>query len=155
MKKSDVWSIGICGYMLVTGYVPFSGNTMKEVLENIVRRKKEGLPFPKNSNLTKECIDFLDRMLCINSKKRLSAEEALKHPFITGYVPMEKLVDPESPDLSMVTDFSSVLNDLNMDNVELNENIPESESTPALDRSTLDKSSASDLDTELTSSSED
>ena len=153
LKKSDMWSIGICGYVLATGCVPFTGNTMKEVFENIFRRQRDGLGFPKNSNLTKECIDFLDRLLSFDSKARLSAEEALKHPFITGCIHVEKMVDFESPDDSMETDSSSISDDLNMENEELKENIPESESAPASDRASLDKSSASD--TELTSSSED
>ena len=159
LKKSDMWSIGVCGYVLVTGYIPFSGDTMKAVMGNIKRRKREGLRFPKGSNLKKECIDFLDRLLCINVKTRLTAEEALRHPFITGYVPVKTLVDPQSPDESMVTESSSISDDMNMDNVELKENIPESESAPSSDGrsdgASLNRSSTSDMDTELTSSSED
>ena len=44
---------------------------------------------------------------------------------------------------------------LSSGNRELMEKIPESESAPASDRASLDKSYASDMDTEWTSSGED
>ena len=149
LKKSDMWSIGVCSYVLVTGYIPFSGNTMKEVLRNIHCREREGLRFPDNCNLKRECRDFLDRLLCIDVKARATAEEALKHPFITGSGRMVKLTDPDDS-----ADLRSSDDHLSINNSELKENIFESESSPSGDSATSNRSSGSSVDTELTSSSE-
>ena len=151
LKKSDMWSIGVCCYVLVTGYIPFSGNTMKEVLANIKRHKKDGVRFPKYCNLKKDCIDFVDRLLCFDVEARLTAHKALKHPFIAGSVHARKLLDD-----SIEADDSSNSNDpyqLNVNNWEMNENVPEA--TPTPDQASLNRSSGSGVDTDLMSSIED
>ena len=128
LKKSDVWSIGVCCYVLVTGYIPFSGNTMEEVLENIKRHKKDGLRLPKNCKLKKHCIDFMKRLLCFDVETRLTADEALKHPFITGSVRAENSIDDSNSSDNML------------------------EATPTPHLSSLYRSSGFYVDTELMSS---
>ena len=135
LKKSDVWSLGICSYILLTGCIPFTGNTMVEVLQNIHCRNNQGLRTPNNCHLKRECIDLLNRLLCIDVEARMSAKQALKHPFITGSVATDNLVDYESLDLddSMEADISSVSDDdggLILHHMKLKENTPDYEYVP-------------------------
>jgi len=81
LKKSDMWTIGVIAYVLVTGRPPFWGRENKEIIRKIVRGN---VRFPSTIKLSDQCKDFI---LCLLQKppdKRLSAAEALKHGWITG-----------------------------------------------------------------------
>jgi serine/threonine protein kinase len=70
-KKSDMWSIGITCYMLLTGYTPF--NNKKEIMEKSLKFKN------KWSN---DCKDFLQCLLERNYIQRYTVNDALNHPWI-------------------------------------------------------------------------
>jgi len=150
LKKSDLWAVGVCTYVLLTRHIPFDGNTTKEVLRSINRRKTEGLRFPQKCFLKKESIDFVERLLCIDVEARLSAKEAMKHPFISGGAQCNKMSIP----LFVIKETDSNSNSDEMD-TEWKDNLPESLSVPLTDRNSLLDSSRSDVDTELFSCFDD
>mmetsp|Transcript_117545 Transcript_117545/g.333109 ORF Transcript_117545/g.333109 Transcript_117545/m.333109 type:complete len:569 (-) Transcript_117545:138-1844(-) len=76
----DLWSFGCVAFILVMGYMPFSG-TNKEVQKQI----SEGTYLRVETyweRLSKPLQDFLERLLVVNSEQRLSAQAALEHPWI-------------------------------------------------------------------------
>eukprot|EP00484_Ammonia_sp_Unknown_P029230 CAMPEP_0197025520 /NCGR_PEP_ID=MMETSP1384-20130603/5823_1 /TAXON_ID=29189 /ORGANISM="Ammonia sp." /LENGTH=550 /DNA_ID=CAMNT_0042454055 /DNA_START=134 /DNA_END=1786 /DNA_ORIENTATION=+ len=81
LKKSDMWTIGVIAYVLVTGRPPFWGRENKEIIRKIVRGN---VRFPTTIKLSDECKDFILSLLQKPPDKRLSASEALKHAWITG-----------------------------------------------------------------------
>jgi len=81
LKKSDMWTMGVIAYVLVTGRPPFWGRENKEIIRKIVRGN---VRFPSTIKLSDECKDFILALLQKPPDKRLSAAEALKHPWITG-----------------------------------------------------------------------
>jgi len=88
LKFSDVWSIGIIAYVLVTGQIPFSGSSTKGIFESILRKP---LIFPKNGeNLSKSFIDFCERVLTKSPHERLPIGEALNHPWMKERETSEK-----------------------------------------------------------------
>eukprot|EP01083_Nonionella_stella_P217174 779860_1 len=56
LKKSDMWTIGVIAYVLVTGRPPFWGRENKEIIRKIVRGN---VRFPSTIQLSDECQDFI------------------------------------------------------------------------------------------------
>jgi len=81
LKKSDMWTIGVIAYVLVTGRPPFWGRENKEIIRKIVRGN---VRFPSTIKLSDNCKDFILSLLKKSPDQRLSAADALKHPWITG-----------------------------------------------------------------------
>ncbi|XP_029430982.1 death-associated protein kinase 2 isoform X4 [Rhinatrema bivittatum] len=83
---ADMWSIGVITYILLSGASPFLGETKQETLANItaVNYEFDEEFFSNTSELAK---DFIRKVLVKDTRKRLTIQEALSHPWIT---PMDK-----------------------------------------------------------------
>ncbi|XP_009467951.1 PREDICTED: death-associated protein kinase 2 isoform X1 [Nipponia nippon] len=79
---ADMWSIGVITYILLSGASPFLGETKQETLANItaVNYEFDEEFFSNTSDLAK---DFIQKLLVKDTRKRLTIQEALSHPWIT------------------------------------------------------------------------
>uniref|UniRef100_A0A8C7E673 Death-associated protein kinase 2 n=1 Tax=Naja naja TaxID=35670 RepID=A0A8C7E673_NAJNA len=78
---ADLWSIGVITYILLSGASPFLGETKQETLANItaVSYEFDEEFFSHTSDLAK---DFIRKLLVKDTRKRLTIQEALRHPWI-------------------------------------------------------------------------
>jgi len=81
LKASDVWSVGVIAYVLMTGRPPFNGVNNPAIFSAIIKKK---VTFPSDVSLTKPFIDFVKHMLRKSPKQRYTVEQALNHPWVTG-----------------------------------------------------------------------
>ncbi|KAH8620660.1 Protein kinase domain [Trypanosoma vivax] len=80
-KPVDMWALGVMVYLMFTGEYPFYGRTQKEMTEAILKgsyNTKKG----KFSEGSAALRDFVSKLLEVDPSRRLSASEALKHPWI-------------------------------------------------------------------------
>jgi len=77
-KGVDMWSLGVITYFVLSGFPPFMGDQMQEVVEQIMTADYE-FPSPYWDNVTPEAKDFLKKLLVVEPTQRLSAEAALNH----------------------------------------------------------------------------
>lgn len=93
--EADMWSIGVITYILLSGASPFLGDTKQETLANItaVSYNFDEEFFSQTSELAK---DFIRKLLVKETRKRLTIQEALRHPWITPVDSQQAMVRRES-----------------------------------------------------------
>ena len=76
-KKSDMWSCGVILYTMVTGLLPWTRRNQVELFQQI-RNCQYRVP----AYVSPECSNLIKSLMNPDPEKRLSAEEALNHPFM-------------------------------------------------------------------------
>jgi len=81
LRATDVWSIGVITYVAMSRRPPFGGPTNKDIFTKILKYK---LKWPRNCKWSDELKDFLRRVIEKDTVKRMTLDEALQHPWISG-----------------------------------------------------------------------
>ncbi|KAK9791856.1 hypothetical protein WJX73_005295 [Symbiochloris irregularis] len=77
----DVWSAGVVLFMLLSGYSPFDDDDDHKVFQKI-RRGQCDVDDPIWKRISAPAKDLVAGMLMVNPKKRLTAQQALEHPWL-------------------------------------------------------------------------
>jgi calcium-dependent protein kinase len=88
--KSDMWSVGIIAFMLLTGKSPFKAvknmNQMRDYfasefnnISNLIRTSLD-----KVFSISADGVDFISKLLDTNPETRMSARDALGHKWLSG-----------------------------------------------------------------------
>jgi len=95
-KRCDLWSLGVMTYILLCGYPPFSGacgqkcgwsegGSCEECQMNLFDNIKDGhFVFPSRdwAHISGDAKDLITKLLVKDAKKRMSASELMKHPWL-------------------------------------------------------------------------
>ncbi|XP_074306769.1 CDPK-related kinase 7-like [Silene latifolia] len=93
--EADMWSIGVIAYILLCGSRPFWARTESGIFRAVLKADPsfDESPWP---SLSLEAKDFVKRLLNKDYRKRLTAAQALSHPWFSGYpdvkIPQDMIV---------------------------------------------------------------
>ncbi len=76
----DIWSMGVILYIMLCGYPPFEGDNNKEIFKRILQQKLDFDPDDWDI-ISLEAKDLIGRMLQKEPACRISAIDALNHPW--------------------------------------------------------------------------
>uniref|UniRef100_A0A3B4GCD0 Protein kinase domain-containing protein n=1 Tax=Pundamilia nyererei TaxID=303518 RepID=A0A3B4GCD0_9CICH len=78
---TDMWSVGVMAYVLLSGLNPFAAESTTKMIENITNCE---YVFDSEAfkDISLEAMDFVDRLLVKDRKLRMTAHEALEHPWL-------------------------------------------------------------------------
>jgi len=113
-ESCDMWSIGVIMFIIVFGFPPFHDNTNNpnryKSDQIIYDRVKKGFTpkvkpgygswFPADQPVSMACKDLIARLLRSDVAGRMTAEEAMSHPWLTGSAPVDKLKAPVDVDVN-------------------------------------------------------
>ncbi|XP_043860539.1 myosin light chain kinase family member 4 isoform X2 [Dromiciops gliroides] len=81
---TDMWSVGVIAYMLLSGLSPFLGDNDAETLSNILACSWD-LEEEEFQDISEEAKEFISKLLIKEKSWRISASEALKHPWLSDH----------------------------------------------------------------------
>jgi len=80
-REVDLWSVGVITYILLCGFPPFYAETVPEVFEQIMKAEYD---YPEEywNEISPEGKDFIDHLLVVDPKERMTAKQALEHKWL-------------------------------------------------------------------------
>lgn len=77
---ADVWAFGILLYLLMYGHYPYDAKHPRDIMVKILT---EQIQWQTKATLSKNALNFLKCLLEHNPKKRMTAKDALDHPWMS------------------------------------------------------------------------
>ena len=83
-QKADIWSMGVLVYTMVSGYLPFQGNSAADVFERI-KAGKYHFNHTEFNDVSDECKSLIKQLLEHDPNKRPTGTQVLQHPWFKKY----------------------------------------------------------------------
>eukprot|EP00276_Gloeochaete_wittrockiana_P003828 CAMPEP_0184646788 /NCGR_PEP_ID=MMETSP0308-20130426/3577_1 /TAXON_ID=38269 /ORGANISM="Gloeochaete witrockiana, Strain SAG 46.84" /LENGTH=459 /DNA_ID=CAMNT_0027077157 /DNA_START=65 /DNA_END=1441 /DNA_ORIENTATION=+ len=117
-KECDWWSLGAIMFEMVVGYPPFYADEPMGTCRKILNWRQT-LRFPDDCNLSPQCRDFIQRLLC-DAPNRLGTNgvhEIMEHAYFKG-VDWDRLRDAPAPYIPQVASSTDTSNFEHFDEVD-------------------------------------
>jgi len=105
-EKCDLWSCGVILYILLAARAPFEGKTDQEIMAKILTGKYD-MSIPQLSKISTEAKQFINNLLQKDPNKRITAEEAINHPWFKKMQIKEKLNTITSDKMQYISNLKS------------------------------------------------
>lgn len=86
-KPVDVWAMGVITYFLLCGYTPFDRESSIEEMQAIMNADYKFEPAEYWEGVSDTAKDFINKCLTIDPDRRMTAQQALEHPFLAVSTP--------------------------------------------------------------------
>uniref|UniRef100_A0A0N5AQN4 non-specific serine/threonine protein kinase n=1 Tax=Syphacia muris TaxID=451379 RepID=A0A0N5AQN4_9BILA len=80
---TDMWSVGVLTYILLSGLSPFGGESDEETLRN-VKNCDWNMDDPCFSKISDDAKDFIKKLLLLDPSSRMTVHQALEHPWLNS-----------------------------------------------------------------------
>ncbi|KAL7990335.1 hypothetical protein Chor_013765, partial [Crotalus horridus] len=100
-KPVDIWACGVILYILLVGYPPFWDEDQHKLYQQI-KAGAYDFPSPEWDTVTPEAKNLINQMLTINPAKRITADQALKHPWVCVTTINCRFYDAQTGDCGML-----------------------------------------------------
>ena len=90
-EKCDIWSCGVILYILVIGTYPFNGKDKDDIF-NKIQHGSYTFPSEFTKKSSAEIRNLIHQCLKVNPDERISAKDALNHPFFNLYETKEYFI---------------------------------------------------------------
>ena len=104
--KSDLWSVGIILYEMLTGYPPYKVKTIYNLIKSIDQNQ---IKLPKHISISDECYDLLFKLLVKEPENRIDWEHFFEHPWLLlNFTTESMIVENKMLDFSINESFPRI-----------------------------------------------
>ncbi|XP_058479215.1 serine/threonine-protein kinase 17A [Solea solea] len=93
---TDMWSVGVLVYVMLTGISPFLGEDKQETFLNISQLNVSYME-EELQHLDRAAVSFMQTLLCKNPQDRATAEQCLQHPWLQTSKSLKSQMTEEIP----------------------------------------------------------
>ncbi|KAF9116954.1 hypothetical protein BGX27_008102 [Mortierella sp. AM989] len=89
-KPVDMWAIGVITYFLLCGYTPFDRQNSTDEINAILHAEYQFEPKEYWRDVSESAKAFVNGLLTVDPNRRMTAEQALQHPWLTQIPQMDQ-----------------------------------------------------------------